>query len=77
MATSEFQKLADKLKQMEGQAKKFAGLFTLAERKYKALKIKFQELVRENQRLKLQLAQMQRDLKQAQSRAIWSDEERE
>lgn len=75
MATSEFKQLADKLKQMEGQAKKFAGLFTLTERKLKSLKIKFAELVRENQRLKLQLAQTQRDLKQAQERAIWSNED--
>lgn len=75
MATSEFKQLAEKLKQMEGQAKKFAGLFTLTERKLKALKIKFADLARENQRLKLQLAQTQRDLKQAQERAIWSSED--
>lgn len=67
--------LASKLKEVEAHMKKCVLLLTATNKKYASLQVKFREKDRENQRLKLEIERLKRELKSAQSRAIWSDDE--
>lgn len=62
------------LKQSEGLAKKLALSLSATTRKFKQLLLKYKEQEREVQRLKFQIASLQRELKQAKDQAIWSPE---
>jgi len=72
--TPDLKRVQADLKKSEELAKKLASCFTAEQRKNRQLLLKYKEQEREMQRLKFQLAQMQRELKHAKDQAIWSPE---
>lgn len=55
--------------------KKCALLLTVTNKKYAGLQVKYREKERENQRLKLEIERLKRELKVAQSNSIWDEQQ--
>lgn len=72
--TPDLKRVQAELKKSEELARKLALSLSANTRKFKQLLLKYKEQDRENQRLKFEIAKLQRDLKQARDREIWSSE---
>ncbi|MNC55020.1 hypothetical protein D3C75_1045310 [compost metagenome] len=72
--TPDLKRVQADLKKSEELAKKLALSLSATTKKFKQLLSKYKEQERENQRLKFEIARLQRELKHAKDQAIWSPE---